>query len=170
MGQDQEGKILAPGDLFIWATPNAGNPQKVQRYPGEWAAALRDMATLDAALMIPGHGLPVFGAERIRTALSDTAELLETIEMQVLALMNEGVTLDRVINMLGDALRDLFDPKLRGGPRAARETHPRTPRSARLPHHRVGRHAGDLALGRRAGRRWTRRHPHASLTESRIIQ
>ena len=29
-----ERKILHPGDLFIWAVPNAGNPQKVQRYSG----------------------------------------------------------------------------------------------------------------------------------------
>jgi alkyl sulfatase BDS1-like metallo-beta-lactamase superfamily hydrolase len=93
-----ERKILAPGDLFIWATPNAGNPQKVQRYPGEWAAALRQMATLGAELMIPGHGVPLFGADRIRIALSDTAELLEAIEFQVLALMNAGATLDRVLH------------------------------------------------------------------------
>ena len=43
-----ERKILAPGDLFIWAALNAGNPQKVQRYAGEWAAALREMAALGA--------------------------------------------------------------------------------------------------------------------------
>jgi glyoxylase-like metal-dependent hydrolase (beta-lactamase superfamily II) len=36
-------KVLHPGDLFIWAVPNAGNPQKVQRFAGDWAAALRDM-------------------------------------------------------------------------------------------------------------------------------
>ena len=30
-------KVLCTGDLFIWATPNCGNPQKVQRYPREWA-------------------------------------------------------------------------------------------------------------------------------------
>jgi glyoxylase-like metal-dependent hydrolase (beta-lactamase superfamily II) len=29
-------KVLCCGDLFIWASPNAGNPQKVQRYPREW--------------------------------------------------------------------------------------------------------------------------------------
>ena len=34
-------RVLCTGDLFIWASPNAGNPQKVQRYPREWAAALR---------------------------------------------------------------------------------------------------------------------------------
>ena len=32
-------RVLCCGDLFIWASPNAGNPQKVQRYPREWAVA-----------------------------------------------------------------------------------------------------------------------------------
>jgi len=41
-------KVLCCGDLFIWASPNCGNPQKVQRYPNDWAAALRTMASLDA--------------------------------------------------------------------------------------------------------------------------
>ena len=34
-------RVLCTGDLFIWASPNAGNPQKVQRFPLEWAEALR---------------------------------------------------------------------------------------------------------------------------------
>ena len=28
-----DSRVLCCGDLFIWASPNAGNPQKVQRYP-----------------------------------------------------------------------------------------------------------------------------------------
>ena len=108
-----ERKILAPGDLFIWATPNAGNPQKVQRFPGEWATALRVMAALGADLLVPGHGLPIFGADRIRTALTDTAELLETIEGQVLALMNAGATLDRVLHEVRAPERLLAKPYLR---------------------------------------------------------
>lgn len=32
-----ERKILVPGDLFIWAVPNTGNPQNVQRYLSDWA-------------------------------------------------------------------------------------------------------------------------------------
>ena len=39
-------RVLCTGDLFIWASPNAGNPQKVQRYPLEWAEALRRMLAL----------------------------------------------------------------------------------------------------------------------------
>lgn len=91
-------KLLAPGDLFIWAVPNAGNPQKVQRYVGEWAAALRHMASLGAETMVSGHGLPIFGAARIRTALDDTAELLEAYEGQVVAMMNTGCPLDHILH------------------------------------------------------------------------
>jgi glyoxylase-like metal-dependent hydrolase (beta-lactamase superfamily II) len=41
-------RVLFTGDLFIWASPNCGNPQKVQRYPRDWAMALRQMADLGA--------------------------------------------------------------------------------------------------------------------------
>lgn len=93
-----ERRILHPGDLFIWAVPNAGNPQKVQRYLSDWAAALRQMAGLGAEIMLSGHGLPVFGADRIRQALTDTAELLESLESQTLALMNQGKSLDIILH------------------------------------------------------------------------
>ncbi|MEX2080940.1 MAG: MBL fold metallo-hydrolase, partial [Dehalococcoidia bacterium] len=93
-----ERKLLHTGDLFIWATPNAGNPQKVQRYCGEWATALREMAALGAETMVPGHGLPVFGKARIAQALGETADLLQSIEGQVLALMNTGASLDTVLH------------------------------------------------------------------------
>jgi alkyl sulfatase BDS1-like metallo-beta-lactamase superfamily hydrolase len=93
-----ERKLLAPGDLFIYAVPNAGNPQKVQRYSSEWATALRKMAALGAEVMLPGHGVPIFGAERINAALTDTADLLDSLESQVLALMNAGAPLDRIIH------------------------------------------------------------------------
>jgi alkyl sulfatase BDS1-like metallo-beta-lactamase superfamily hydrolase len=108
-----ERKILAPGDLFIWAASNAGNPQKVQRFAGEWAAALRKMAALGAETMIPGHGLPIFGADRIRTALTDTADLLDSLEAQVLALMNAGAPLDRVLHEVKMPEHLLAKPYLR---------------------------------------------------------
>ena len=91
-------KILLPGDLFIWAVPNGGNPQKVQRYISDWATALREMAELDVEIMLPGHGYPMFGAEIIKKALETTATFLDDIEEQVLSFMNRGKTLDFVIH------------------------------------------------------------------------
>ena len=77
MGVDPKHKAICAGDFFIWAFPNAGNPQKAQRYPKEWAAALRDMASRDAELFLPAHGLPIAGrahqasAERGRDCTRD---------------------------------------------------------------------------------------------------
>jgi glyoxylase-like metal-dependent hydrolase (beta-lactamase superfamily II) len=93
-----ERRVLCCGDLFIWASPNAGNPQKVQRYPLEWAQALRQMAGLRAEYLLPGHGVPVIGADRVAAALADTAELLETLVGQTLAVMNAGGRLDDAIH------------------------------------------------------------------------
>jgi alkyl sulfatase BDS1-like metallo-beta-lactamase superfamily hydrolase len=91
-------RVLCCGDLFIWASPNAGNPQKVQRYAVEWAAALREMAALDAELLLPGHGVPVVGPDRVRQALTDTAWFLESLHEQTIELMNRGATLDEVVH------------------------------------------------------------------------
>jgi alkyl sulfatase BDS1-like metallo-beta-lactamase superfamily hydrolase len=93
-----ESRVLCCGDLFIWASPNAGNPQKVQRYPREWAQALRRMLTLEAEYLLPGHGFPVMGADRVRQALTDTADLLESLVDQTLAIMNAGGRLDDAIH------------------------------------------------------------------------
>lgn len=106
-------RVLYPGDLVIWCVPNAGNPQKVQRYAGEWAAALRNMLACDPEIMLPSHGLPVVGAERVRTILGETAELLESLEDQTLALMNAGAALDEVIHTVEAPAHLLERPWLR---------------------------------------------------------
>ncbi len=93
-----ERKVLCCGDLFIWASPNAGNPQKVQRYPKQWAVGLRAMAELGAEIMLPGHGVPVVGADRIREALTASAELLEHLHDATVAMMNAGARLDAIVH------------------------------------------------------------------------
>jgi len=91
-------RILCTGDLFIWSVPNAGNPQKVQRYAGEWAVGLREMADLGAEILAPGHGLPIIGGDRVRQALVDTADFLEYLGEQTLSVMNAGASLDELIH------------------------------------------------------------------------
>ncbi len=39
-------RVLCTGDTFVWSSPNAGNPYKVQRYALDWAQALETMAAL----------------------------------------------------------------------------------------------------------------------------
>jgi alkyl sulfatase BDS1-like metallo-beta-lactamase superfamily hydrolase len=88
-------RVLCTGDLFIWAAPNCGNPQKVQRYVREWADALAAMARL--AVLLPGHGPPIVGSNRVAQALGDTERLLRTIHDQTVDAMNLGGSLDEVI-------------------------------------------------------------------------
>ena len=90
-------KVVFAGDMFIWASPNCGNPQKAQRYARDWAIAFRKMAALEPEVLLPGHGLPIVGAERVQRALTEGAELLESLVEQTLALMNDGARLDDIV-------------------------------------------------------------------------
>lgn len=83
--------VVCPGDLFIWAVPNDGNPQKVQRYPLDRAKGLREMAACAPQALCPGHGGPVIGdAAKIAHMLSETAQFLETLVQRTLAAMENG--------------------------------------------------------------------------------
>jgi alkyl sulfatase BDS1-like metallo-beta-lactamase superfamily hydrolase len=108
-----ERRVLCTGDLFIWASPNCGNPQKVQRYPKEWAVALHAMAELDADVLLPGHGLPVIGTDRVREALTSTARLLEYLHDETLAMMNDGASLDEIVHTVRAPAELLERPYLR---------------------------------------------------------
>jgi alkyl sulfatase BDS1-like metallo-beta-lactamase superfamily hydrolase len=106
-------RTVCSGDLFIWASPNAGNPQKVQRYAREWAAGLREMVALGPEALLPGHGVPVIGADRVAQALTDTADLLDSLHDQTVALMNEGARLDEIIHTVKAPAALLERPYLR---------------------------------------------------------
>ena len=89
-------KVLCSGDLVINALPNCGNPQKVQRYPWDWAAGLRSMAALEAQSLCPGHGGPVVNDPgKIQRILVETAEYLEAIVERTLAAMAGGLPAHR---------------------------------------------------------------------------
>src|SRR5207249_6985556 len=51
-------------------------------------------------VLLPGHGLPIVGADRVRQALTEGAELLESIVEQTLTLMNEGARLDDIVHIV----------------------------------------------------------------------
>lgn len=106
-------KVLCSGDFFIWTSPNAGNPQKVQRYPRDWAVALRTMAGLGAELLLPGHGLPIAGNSRVEQSLREAAELLESLHDQTVELMNKGARLDQIIHAVRAPEELLSKPYLR---------------------------------------------------------
>ena len=85
----------------------------MQRYPREWALALRKMQALGAERLLPGHGPPIIGGDRVHQALGDAAQLLESLFEQTLSMMNEGAKLNDILHSvkLPDAL--LARPYLR---------------------------------------------------------
>jgi len=91
-------KWVFTGDFVIWNFPNAGNPQKVQRYPIEWAAALRDIASRRPEVLLPAHGLPIRGADRIERVLTEIADVLEFVVREVIEMMNNGERLNTIIH------------------------------------------------------------------------
>ena len=97
-GWEAERRTVYSGDFTSWVFPNAGNPQKVQRYPIEWAAAMRDMLAAGAERVYPAHGLPIVGRNRVEQVLGDIAEALEHLAGRTLELMNEGATIDEIIH------------------------------------------------------------------------
>ncbi|MEL6982529.1 MAG: alkyl sulfatase dimerization domain-containing protein, partial [Actinomycetota bacterium] len=106
-------RMIAAGDQFIWNFPNCGNPQKVQRYPLEWAQSLRAMAAMDPELFVPAHGLPIAGRDRIVGCLETVADTLEDLVGRVIEAMNAGATLDAITNEVTVPAETLALPYLR---------------------------------------------------------
>ncbi|MEO2173973.1 MAG: alkyl sulfatase dimerization domain-containing protein, partial [bacterium] len=106
-------KAICAGDFFIWCFPNAGNPQKVQRYPVEWAVAMRKMANQGAELFLPAHGLPIEGRQRIRNVLEDVAGSLEFLVKETIDRMNQGARLSEIVNEVKIAPEVLEKPYLK---------------------------------------------------------
>jgi alkyl sulfatase BDS1-like metallo-beta-lactamase superfamily hydrolase len=106
-------KWVATGDFVIWNFPNAGNPQKVQRFPLEWAEALRAIIAKEPELLLPAHGLPIAGKERIARVLDEIASALEYLVKSTVEMMNAGETLNTIIHSVKVPEATLGKPYLR---------------------------------------------------------
>ncbi|MGH9111437.1 MAG: alkyl sulfatase dimerization domain-containing protein, partial [Acidimicrobiales bacterium] len=59
------------------------------------------------------HGWPIAGADRVRQALTDTADLLDSLVDQTLAMMNAGARLDEIVHSVRAPAHLLERPYLR---------------------------------------------------------
>jgi len=78
-----DAKVVITGDILVHPFPFA-----VQSYITEWAAVLRKVEAMSAAIIIPGHG-PVMHDKKY---LVDIAELMESIMKQARAAWQPGMT------------------------------------------------------------------------------
>lgn len=89
-------EVVVSGDLHQPFLPNAGNGKRRQRYLQEWAEALREMAALEPALLLPMHGPAMTEPEEIQNNLDVVASTFETITEQVIDGLNGGRRQDQV--------------------------------------------------------------------------
>lgn len=81
---------LVTADYYQRFIPNAGNGRRPMRYVAEWSDALAAMASLNAHLMIPMHGLVLTNQQEIKARLSAHTEILKSIDEQVKTALNAG--------------------------------------------------------------------------------
>jgi len=89
--------VVVSGDLHQPFLPNAGNGKRRQRYLQEWAEALREMAALEPALLLPMHGPAMTEPAEIQNKLDVVASTFEAITQQVTDGLNGGLRQDEVI-------------------------------------------------------------------------
>jgi glyoxylase-like metal-dependent hydrolase (beta-lactamase superfamily II) len=93
-------KTIMAADFYFGFLPNAGNGRRVQRYPEEWAEAAEEMASLGAEILLPCHGETMYGADDIRDALLELAEVLRYIVDHTIAGLNAQQRQDKIAESL----------------------------------------------------------------------
>ncbi len=94
-----EKKVLFTGDLVMNPHfPNIGNPNKVQRYPHDWAIAMEKMSEKEADFIVPGHGKLYEGKEVVKEALSIRAEAMHFVHDEVVKRLNEGKWFEQIFH------------------------------------------------------------------------
>jgi alkyl sulfatase BDS1-like metallo-beta-lactamase superfamily hydrolase len=92
-----ERRTIVGGDFIVSSIPNAGAPFRVQRYVLEWAETLEEMAGLDPAIVVSGHG-GIFRDGKAMAMLKITSEALRYLEDEVVRRLNEGQWYEEILH------------------------------------------------------------------------
>jgi alkyl sulfatase BDS1-like metallo-beta-lactamase superfamily hydrolase len=90
-----ERQVIVGGDFIVSSIPNAGTPFRVQRYVLEWAESLEEMAALQPAAVISGHG-GVFTDDSV-AMLATTARALRYLDSEVVRRLNAGQWQEQIL-------------------------------------------------------------------------
>ena len=103
-----EKKTICAGELMCSSYPNVGNPYKVQRYPKDWAIVMEKMREKNAEYLVPGHGRLIEGTEKVRDALSITAEAMHFVHDEVVKRLNEGKWFEQIYHEMLEIYPEKF--------------------------------------------------------------
>jgi alkyl sulfatase BDS1-like metallo-beta-lactamase superfamily hydrolase len=91
-----ERRTIVGGDFIVSSIPNAGTPFRVQRYVLEWAETLEEMAGLEPAAVVSGHG-GIFRDAQALEMLKVTASALRWLEDEVVRRLNAGQWYEEIV-------------------------------------------------------------------------
>jgi alkyl sulfatase BDS1-like metallo-beta-lactamase superfamily hydrolase len=91
-----ERRVIVGGDFIVSSIPNAGAPFRVQRYVLEWAETLEEMAGLEPAAVVSGHG-GIFRDDKAMDMLKITSEALRYLEDEVVRRLNRGQWYEEIL-------------------------------------------------------------------------
>jgi len=90
-----DARVIVGGDFIVSSLPNAGTPFRVQRYVLEWAEALEEMAAVEPAVVVSGHG-DVFTDDATEMLLT-TARALRWLDDEVVRRINAGQWQEQIL-------------------------------------------------------------------------
>ncbi len=92
-------RAVALGDNFYESFPNIGTPRgSLPRSALDYVAALDRAAAVEPDVLLPGHGEPVVGRERVRRRLTEYRDAILAVHDAVVRGMNEGKGLRTLMN------------------------------------------------------------------------
>lgn len=99
-------------DYYQGFLPNAGNGKRIMRHVDEWAAALRTMAALKPAILMPMHGAAIDDAAEVGRRLTILADAFEYISAETVRRLNAGERRDAIAATIGWPERFASEPTL----------------------------------------------------------
>jgi alkyl sulfatase BDS1-like metallo-beta-lactamase superfamily hydrolase len=90
-----DARVIVGGDFIVSSLPNAGTPFRVQRFVLEWAEALEEMATVEPAAIVSGHG-DVFTDDAAEMLLT-TSRALRWLDAEVVRRINDGQWQEQIL-------------------------------------------------------------------------
>lgn len=86
-------EVICCGDNYYGCWPNLYAIRGSQyRDIGAWVDSLKEIMSYPSKALLPGHAMPVLGKERIQEILGNFSGAIESIFLQTLDCMNQGMT------------------------------------------------------------------------------
>jgi alkyl sulfatase BDS1-like metallo-beta-lactamase superfamily hydrolase len=88
---------VIPAECFPVLHPLRG---EAYRDPVQWYRSIDALRRLNAASMVPAHGLPVIGTERVEEVLRSYRDAIQFVHDQTVRQMNKGLTPDELAEVV----------------------------------------------------------------------